>query len=71
MNYELSNIDVKITNTAVLDGQQRLTSLFLSLLGNAHIRQKHARKNNSVKSIERHSGLWRDVLYHLRNEGEQ
>jgi uncharacterized protein with ParB-like and HNH nuclease domain len=47
MNYELSNIDVKITNTAVLDGQQRLTSLFLSLLGNAHIRQKHARKTNS------------------------
>ena len=47
VNYELSNIDVKITNTAVLDGQQRLTSLFLSLLGNAHIRQKHARKNNN------------------------
>lgn len=47
VNYELSNIDVKITNTAVLDGQQRLTSLFLSLLGKAFIRQKHARKNNS------------------------
>lgn len=47
VNYELSNIGVKITNTAVLDGQQRLTSLFLSLLGNAYIRQKHARKTNS------------------------
>lgn len=47
VNYELSNIDVKITDTAVLDGQQRLTSLFLSLLGNAHIRQRHARKNNN------------------------
>lgn len=47
VNYDLSNIDVKITNTAVLDGQQRLTSLFLSLLGNAHIRQKHARKSNN------------------------
>ena len=46
VNYELSNIDVKITDTAVLDGQQRLTSLFLSLLGNAYIRQKHARRNN-------------------------
>lgn len=47
VNYELSNIDVKITDTAVLDGQQRLTSLFLSLLGNAYIRQKHARRNNN------------------------
>lgn len=44
VNYELSNIDVKITDTAVLDGQQRLTSLFLSLLGEGYIRQKHARK---------------------------
>ena len=44
VNYELSNINVKITDTAVLDGQQRLTSLFLSLLGQAYIRQKHARK---------------------------
>ncbi|WP_310831351.1 DUF262 domain-containing protein [Paenibacillus pedocola] len=47
VNYELSSIDVKITDTAVLDGQQRLTSLFLSLLGGAYIRQKHARKQNS------------------------
>lgn len=46
VNYELSNIDVKITDTAILDGQQRLTSLFLSLLGKAYIRQKHARKNS-------------------------
>ncbi|QUH27730.1 DUF262 domain-containing protein [Vallitalea guaymasensis] len=44
VNYELSNIDVKITDTAVLDGQQRLTSLFLSLFGQAFIRQKHARR---------------------------
>lgn len=47
VNYELSNIDVNITDTAVLDGQQRLTSLFLSLLGNSFIRQKHARRKNS------------------------
>lgn len=43
-NYELSSIDVKITDTAVLDGQQRLTSLFLSLFGEANIRQKYARR---------------------------
>lgn len=46
VNYELSSIDVKVTDTAVLDGQQRLTSLFLSLFGDAYIRQKHARKKN-------------------------
>lgn len=44
VNYELSNINVKITDTAVLDGQQRLTSLFLSLFGRAYIRQKYVRK---------------------------
>lgn len=44
VNYELSSINVKITDTAVLDGQQRLTSLYLSLFGDAYIRQKHARK---------------------------
>lgn len=46
LNYELSNINVALTDTAILDGQQRLTSLFLSLFGNAFIRQKHARKKN-------------------------
>ena len=44
VNYELSSINVNLTDTAVLDGQQRLTSLFLSLYGHAYIRQKHARK---------------------------
>lgn len=44
INYELSSINVNLTDTAVLDGQQRLTSLFLSLYGQAYIRQKHARK---------------------------
>ena len=44
VNYELSSINVNLTDTAVLDGQQRLTSLILSLYGQAYIRQKHARK---------------------------
>ncbi len=44
-NYELSTIkDINITDTAVLDGQQRLTSLYLSLIGSTYIRQKFARK---------------------------
>ena len=47
INYELSSIDVKVTDTAVLDGQQRLTSLYLSLFGEGYIRPKHARKKYS------------------------
>ncbi len=47
VNYELSNINVNQTDTAVLDGQQRLTSLFLSIFGEAFIRQKYARRSNS------------------------
>lgn len=46
-NYELSSIDLSVTNTAVLDGQQRLTSLFLSLFGDMYIRQKYARRSNN------------------------
>ncbi len=51
VNYELSNINVKITDTAVLDGQQRLTSLFLSLFGCAYIRPKHARRKVSGGTV--------------------
>lgn len=49
VNYELSSIDVKLTDTAVLDGQQRLTSLFLSLFGESFIRPNHARKSSGNK----------------------
>jgi len=51
VNYELSSINVKHTDTAILDGQQRLTSLFLSLYGEASIRPKNARKNTGAKII--------------------
>ncbi len=40
-NYDLKNIMLKMTDTAILDGQQRLTSLFISLFGDANIRMKH------------------------------
>ena len=46
VNYELTDINVAVTDTAILDGQQRLTSLFLSLFGESFIRQKYARKNS-------------------------
>lgn len=50
-NYDLSIINVKNTDTAVLDGQQRLTSLYLSLFGDAFIRPKNARKINGEKIV--------------------
>jgi len=46
LNFDLIRVDTEKTNTAVLDGQQRLTSLFISLIGAARIRQKHSRKNS-------------------------
>jgi uncharacterized protein with ParB-like and HNH nuclease domain len=46
-NYDLMIIDVRTTDTAILDGQQRLTSLYLSLFGDAYIRQIYARKNGN------------------------
>jgi len=49
VNYGLSNIDVSISDTAILDGQQRLTSLFLSLYGDAYIRPNYARKVSGNK----------------------
>ena len=52
-NYALSKIDLNKTHTAVLDGQQRLTSLYLSLFGDAFMRQKHARKNGSSGLLAR------------------
>lgn len=50
-NYELGTVDISVTDTAVLDGQQRLTSLLLSLLGKTYLRQKHARKSGSGGTI--------------------
>ena len=51
VNYELTSIDVKSTDTAVLDGQQRLTSLFLSLLGDAYIRPNYTRKKSGERIL--------------------
>jgi uncharacterized protein with ParB-like and HNH nuclease domain len=45
-NYDLKRVNLKYTDTAILDGQQRMTSLFLSLLGEAQIRPKNARKKS-------------------------
>lgn len=52
-NYNLINIDVNMTNTAILDGQQRLTSLYLSLFGEAYIRPKNARRKSKERLTTR------------------
>ncbi len=51
INYELSSINYKVSDTAILDGQQRLTSLYLSLFGTAYIREKHARKKTTGGTV--------------------
>lgn len=51
VNYDLRTIDFSVSDIAVLDGQQRLTSLFISLLGETGLRQKYQRKSNSTKLI--------------------
>ncbi len=51
VNYGLMSINLKGTDTAVLDGQQRLTSLFLSLFGEAYIRPNYARKKNGDRIV--------------------
>ena len=51
VNFELTDIDVSITDTAILDGQQRLTSLYLSLFGESYIRQKYARKSKGGSTV--------------------
>lgn len=43
-DYELMSINTKFSDTAVLDGQQRLTSLLVSLYGETSIRPNYARK---------------------------
>ena len=41
-NYETTGVDTRITDTAILDGQQRMTSLYLSLYcDDVYIKNKH------------------------------
>ncbi len=46
IQYDPQTIDISISNIAVLDGQQRLTSLYSSLLGSFGIRQKGQRRSS-------------------------
>ena len=51
VNYDLRIVDLSITDTAILDGQQRLTSLYISLLGKTGIRSKNQRRSNDTQTI--------------------
>lgn len=51
INYELRSINLNITDTAVLDGQQRLTSLYISLLGDTGIRPKSHKKSSDCQIL--------------------
>lgn len=46
INYRTSPINFSKSDTAILDGQQRLTSLLLSLFYTARIRQWHSKRSN-------------------------
>lgn len=50
-NYELIKPNLSMCDTAVLDGQQRLTSLYLSLLGEAFGLEKYARKKTGSRVV--------------------
>jgi len=50
-DYKLEDINTKITNTGVLDGQQRLTSLFLSLFGDIKIYPKGKRSYETFTKL--------------------
>lgn len=51
VNFPINSIDFNYTDIAVLDGQQRLTSLFLSLLGETYLRPKYSSKNSGVMYV--------------------
>lgn len=50
-NFPINSIDLNYTDIAILDGQQRLTSIYLSLLGETYIRPKFANKKSGVMYV--------------------
>ena len=51
LNFPINSIDFNYTDIAILDGQQRLTSIYLSLLGETFLRPKFANKNSGVMYV--------------------
>ncbi len=44
INFPINGINFEYTDIAILDGQQRLTSLYLSLIGDTYIKPKFSKK---------------------------
>ena len=51
VNFPINSIDFSYTDIAILDGQQRLTSLFLSLFGETYLRPRYSNKNSGVMYV--------------------
>lgn len=51
LNFPINSIDFNYTDTAILDGQQRLTSIYLSLLGDTYLRPRFSSKNSGTMYI--------------------
>ena len=51
VNFPINSIDFGYTDIAILDGQQRLTSLFLSLFGETYLRPRYSNKNSGVMYV--------------------
>lgn len=51
MNFPINSVNFNYTDIAILDGQQRLTSLYLSLMGDTYIKPKFSKKHGGVEYV--------------------
>lgn len=51
VNFPTNSVNLNYTDIAILDGQQRLTSLYLSLMGNTYIKPKFSKKQGGVEYV--------------------
>ena len=51
VNFPINSINFDYTDIAILDGQQRLTSLYLSLFGETYLRPRYTNKNSGAMYV--------------------
>lgn len=51
MNFPINSVNFDYTDIAILDGQQRLTSLYLSLMGDTYIKPKFSKRQGGVEYV--------------------
>ncbi len=51
MNFPINSVNFNYTDIAILDGQQRLTSLYLSLMGDTYIKPKFSKRQGGVEYV--------------------